>query len=237
MMPPVLQTEVSSSGVPSKVSLGWFTDWLLWPSILLHLSHFSLSWVSSTSLSFSSWLCDPNPLYLTHLGARAPQFGQAALDSPSLRAPRGERSDPVSVDGILKEPCDLLTVLLHDKQDGYSTKYRLKIWLYALRTFLNMQTNRKTSYLPQLWRRSEQAHWQGLWKCRLKVSHIKYFSYFIFWIVNKSNRTDASNKYLKCKLKDRFFCVIFRGIITKKLLKNGAYVTLTAFSHNQMWSS
>lgn len=100
------------------------------PSVFVPL--FIPSWVSSHR-SLRSRLCDPArcPLPLRSVWSTPGPSVRASRcrDPSSLRAPRGERSDPVSADGVLQEPCYLLAVLLHRTQDIFKTRYEMPILL------------------------------------------------------------------------------------------------------------
>lgn len=119
MMPLVLQPEVHPvplSALAFLPSIGWFTD--CGGPAAFYICPLVPHWARS----LWPWLCDPARCPLScsvPSGQCAPGpslWASCCSDPSSLCGPRGESSDPVSADGVLQEPCQLLTVLLHTGQ-------------------------------------------------------------------------------------------------------------------------
>lgn len=136
MMSLVLQPEVPS--VP--FSLLAFPP-SLWDDLLavkaqrppVFVPLFIPSWVSSlySLCSLRSRLCDPAccplPFSICVVNAPGPSVRASRCHDPSsLCAPRDERSDPVSTDGVLQKPRNLLTVLLI--YEGIVNKFTGKVF-------------------------------------------------------------------------------------------------------------
>lgn len=112
----------------SSFSLGWLTDCQR-PSVLLYLSPFFNPQLGQLPpppppllllLPFPAVWSRPSPspfLSICVVNAPGPSVRASRCHDPSsLCAPRSERSDPVSIDGVLQEPGNLLTVLLRSTQ-------------------------------------------------------------------------------------------------------------------------